>query len=612
MSADRRFMSPAEVPVIPGTEGWERMYPYYYRFGVNKEREAYESSMLWYYDGLHYPEPMYPFDLIWDEAWYLGLSQFNTRIFMVPPAFGIDHRIANGYIYITPVPVTDPQAVEERLRHFLQRAGYYYENWNELYGRWKDKMEDLIREIDGIALKDLPDMEDISIVHGGVGRSSGYELLKKYNYLIECALLVWQYHFEFLNLGYAAYVTFADFCRKAFPGIEDSVITKMVSGIDVILFQPDERLKKLAKSAVGLGLAGLFKDESGPAEIIAALGESEAGRKWLSEFEEAKRPWFYISSGTGWYHDHYCWLDRLEIPFMSIKSYINKVEKGESLERPTERLIEERARIVAEYAALLQTQEDKDAFNQLLSISQTVFPYVEEHTFYVEHWAHSVIYGKMRELADIFVRHGLIPDREDIWYLNRFEIEQALYDLVCAWATGVKPCGASYWPGEIQWRKGVLDKFREYTPPPALGVPPEVVTEPFTIMLWGITTDRLASWLDAGSIKAGDLSQLKGFAGSPGIVEGIARVVRSPAELGTLQEGEILVAPTTSPSWAPIFTRVRAAVTDVGGIMSHAAIVCREYGLPAVVGSGYATAAIKTGQRIKVDGNKGVVYILQD
>lgn len=612
MSADRKFMSPSEVPGIPGTEGWERMYPYYYRFGMDKEREAYENSMLWYYDGLHYPEPMYPFDLIWDEAWYLGLSQYNTRIFMVPPAFGVDHRIANGYIYISPVPVTDPKQVEERLQHFLQRAGFYYENWDELYSRWKAKMEELIKEIENIELSDLPVMEDSSVVYEGVGRSSGYELMKKYNHLIDCGMRVWQYHFEFLNLGYAAYVTFSDFCRKAFPGIEDSTITKMVSGIDIILYQPDECLKELAKSAVELGVAGIFKDEAGPDAIIAALGQSEAGKKWLEQFEQAKRPWFYISSGTGWYHDHYCWLDRLEIPFMSINNYIQEVEKGESLERPTQKLVEARDRIVAEYASLLRTQDDKDAFNQLLAISQTVFPYVEEHSFYVEHWSHSVFYGKVRELAGVFVNHGLIKDIEDIWYLNRFEIEQALYDLVCAWATGVKACGASYWPREIEWRKGVLDKFRGNTPPPALGVPPEVVTEPFTIILWGITTDRLAAWLDTGSVKVENLSILKGHAGSPGVVEGVSRVVRSPAELGLLQEGEILVAPTTSPSWAPIFTRVKAAVTDVGGIMSHAAIVCREYGLPAVVGSGYATAAIKTGQKIKVDGDKGIVYILQD
>lgn len=82
----RRFPDPHEVEKIPGTEGWERMFPYQYQFVTDDpEREQYEKGMFWFYDGLHYPEPIYPFDIIWDEAWYLALSQFNTRIFAVPP-----------------------------------------------------------------------------------------------------------------------------------------------------------------------------------------------------------------------------------------------------------------------------------------------------------------------------------------------------------------------------------------------------------------------------------------------------------------------------------------------------------------------------------------------
>jgi pyruvate,water dikinase len=87
-------------------------------------------------------------------------------------------------------------------------------------------------------------------------------------------------------------------------------------------------------------------------------------------------------------------------------------------------------------------------------------------------------------------------------------------------------------------------------------------------------------------------------------------VVLSVDELSTIQEGEILVCTITSPSWTPVFGKIRAAVSDIGGMMSHAAIVSREYGLPAVVGTGYATKNIKTGQRLRVDGNTGVVTIL--
>ena len=108
----KTFMDPHDVPKIPGTEGWEKLYPYQYIFSKeDPERAAFESSQIWFYDGLHYPEPHYPFDLIWDEAWSLALSQYNTRHYIIPPALGIDHRIVNGYVYISPVGVPDPEEI---------------------------------------------------------------------------------------------------------------------------------------------------------------------------------------------------------------------------------------------------------------------------------------------------------------------------------------------------------------------------------------------------------------------------------------------------------------------------------------------------------------------
>ena len=109
-----------------------------------------------------------------------------------------------------------------------------------------------------------------------------------------------------------------------------------------------------------------------------------------------------------------------------------------------------------------------------------------------------------------------------------------------------------------------------------------------------------------------DGSVITGMAASAGVVEGVARVVTSADQLHTVQQDEILVATITAPSWGPIFGRIRATVTDIGGMMSHAAIVCREYGLPAVTGTGRATTTIKSGQRIRVDGSAGRVEILED
>jgi pyruvate,water dikinase len=102
---------------------------------------------------------------------------------------------------------------------------------------------------------------------------------------------------------------------------------------------------------------------------------------------------------------------------------------------------------------------------------------------------------------------------------------------------------------------------------------------------------------------------IRGHPGAPGKTQGPARVVRSLAEAGTLRPGDVLVAETTSAPWTLLFATAAAVVTDTGGILSHGAIVAREYGIPAVVGTGRATAACRDGQLIEVDGDVGVVRL---
>ena len=100
---------------------------------------------------------------------------------------------------------------------------------------------------------------------------------------------------------------------------------------------------------------------------------------------------------------------------------------------------------------------------------------------------------------------------------------------------------------------------------------------------------------------------MAGSPASPGRATGVVRVIRGPSEFDDLQPGEILVAPLTAPAWTPLFLRAAAVVTDVGGAAAHASIIAREYGIPAVVGCGDATARLRTGMRVSVDGSTGSV-----
>jgi pyruvate,water dikinase len=312
-----------------------------------------------------------------------------------------------------------------------------------------------------------------------------------------------------------------------------------------------------------------------------------------------------MATGDGLYHYYRSWLDDPSIPYASLIGHIAALRAGQQIERPTEEIRAERERLAQEYGSLLDEQSRKP-FEDLLALSRTVFPYVEEHKFFCDYWFLTRWWNKIREFGALLARHGFLDDGEDVFQLSRYEVYSALDELVLSWATGGQPLGPQHWPPIVARRKELLARLAEWTPPPALGVTPEAVTDPMTIMLWGVTTDRVREW--ARQQERG--TTLNGAAASPGQVEGTARVVRSVEEIAKVREGEILVCGSTSPAWAPIFSKISATVTDVGGVMSHAAIVCREYGLPAVVGTGRATSAIRTGQTIQVDGTAGVVTVL--
>ena len=597
------FPSPYELETPPGCEGWQEMYPYYAFF--DDERRESDEQRFWFWNSMHFPVPMPAFDAICIDTAYQALGTWQNRVFAVPPAGGIDWRCINGYIYISGNPVTDPEKIAERADFFQKRAGYYYANWDALYGKWKSKMEGLIAELEALKVPALEEYEPDPIAFEEQ-ETSYCAVLDAYRTALRLADLMWQNHFEFLLLGYGAYMTFAELCKTHLPDIPDQHIAQMVAGLDVLLFKPDAELRRLARLAIETGVDGAFVEGRSPDEIDGELQKSDAGRAWLAELEQVKDPWFHMATGDGLYHTYPSWLDDPRIPYASLIGHVAALKAGEDIERPSDHIAEERERLAEEYAALLDG-EARTGFEELLALSRTVFPYVEEHKFYADYWFLTSWWNKIREFGDLLVAHEFLPDRDAIFQLSRLEVYSALDELLLTWSTGGVPRGPKYWPPIVARRRELLAKLGEWTPPPAVGVVPEVMMDPALIMLWGVTTQRVHEW--AQNQEGGP--ELTGTAASPGVVEGVARVVKTVAQIGDVRDGEILVCSITSPAWAPIFSKITAAVTDIGGVMSHAAIVCREYALPAVVGTGRATAQITTGQRIRVDGSAGTVTILE-
>jgi pyruvate,water dikinase len=196
----------------------------------------------------------------------------------------------------------------------------------------------------------------------------------------------------------------------------------------------------------------------------------------------------------------------------------------------------------------------------------------------------------LRELGRRLAQAGAIAEANDIYFLELDEVSRGARAL----DGGERP--------EI-----VLDGVRERR---ALWraegrlVPPQQLPSKGRVM--GIKTDAFMPV--SADDQAHDL--LKGVAASPGQVTASARVLLGPEDFHQMQPGDILVAEITTPAWTPLFAMAAGIVTDVGGPLSHGSIVAREYGIPAVLGTGVATRRIQSNQMIAVDGSAGVVTLL--
>ncbi len=178
---------------------------------------------------------------------------------------------------------------------------------------------------------------------------------------------------------------------------------------------------------------------------------------------------------------------------------------------------------------------------------------------------------------------------DDLFFLELPEVLQVL--------TGGRP------PARIGERRAAHAAYR------ALPRYPALVRGPFDPFRWALDPERRPDLFQPGAPAAG--GTVRGFPGSPGVVEGLVRVLTDPDQADALRAGEVLVTSVTNVGWTPYFPRAAAVVTDVGAPLSHAAIVARELGLPAVVGCGNATAVLRTGDRVRVDGSAGTVERLE-
>ena len=240
-----------------------------------------------------------------------------------------------------------------------------------------------------------------------------------------------------------------------------------------------------------------------------------------------------------------------------------------------------RAAEQAAFAALASSPRRLRTFRRLLADAQHLVPLREEQVAELT-IAWPVMRRAVERLGEAFAARGFIGEPDDVFFLTRDEVLAALRD------------GASVHV-DVGARRATREQQARLLPPLFVGR-----VHPMLQKLM----DGISGTLGAAPSEAAIVS---GTPASPGRATGVVRVVRGPQDFDALQPGEILVAPLTAPAWTPLFHRAAAVVTDVGSAASHASIIAREYGIPAVVGCGDATARLTTGLRVTVDGGTGNV-----
>jgi pyruvate,water dikinase len=323
---------------------------------------------------------------------------------------------------------------------------------------------------------------------------------------------------------------------------------------------------------------GVVSSENSWPEVRARLGRSEPGRKFLAVWDA------FMAE-----HGHHCrgelelsnarWSETPDYILGLVRGYLRSLGQSNPPENQR-RLAEERERLTVQCRARLKHPIKRWIFSHSLRRAQELTVYREQlKNLAVRRFA--FVRRILLALGQRLHEQGSLSCRDDIFFLEVSEIEPV--------TTG----SASFdWRGRIELRR------REYQTNLKLN-PPRVVNGKFD--------PHAPAWPVANA----DAKLLEGIPVSPGIVTGPARVILRTDDHEQVLHGEILIAPFTDPAWSPYFITAAGVVMEQGGILSHGSIVAREYGLPAVTNVASATRVIRTGDLVRVDGNRGCVSVLK-
>jgi pyruvate,water dikinase len=417
---------------------------------------------------------------------------------------------------------------------------------------------------------------------------SSQELLGELDAQLENLVYFWNIH-GWINLSLVPATALTEFYNAEVQPDDVNEAWLLMQGVETRSVETSKGLWRLSRVVKGHPLLASIFEAGDPHDIIAALEKLSAGRAFLAELRGFLDEYGWRSDGIYEIADA-TWREDPAIPLNTIQGYLGLGEDNNPAftlnraGRHREVVVEKARSKLASDAAKL------GRFEELLEAARYNLRVTEDHSFWIDQMGTAVFRHFCLEVGQKLAQDGVIEKTDDIFLLHMDELRSALRE-----GGDLRTI--------VKQRRDEMAHWAAVVPPLHLGHRTEEVKDPFFTAM----VDKMLGLLPVEPSTDPDV--ITGVAASPGTVQGIAKVVRSLAEASKLQSGDIMVCEMTVPTWVPLFATVRAVVADSGGILSHCAIVAREFHLPAVVGTRVGTAQIKDGMTITVDGSKGLVRI---
>jgi len=383
---------------------------------------------------------------------------------------------------------------------------------------------------------------------------------------------------------------FEELYCELFEGATTLDALRLTQGFDNKTMEGDRALWRLSRLARATPEVREILSRHAADEIIPALEKSVASQqfladlhKWLAYYGQRLNSVFAL--------DQPSWIEDPTPAIQNLQAYIAMADLRPETEPAA--LAAEREKAVAEARLKLAgyPQPVVTRFETLMKAAQVAAIVHEDHNFWIDQRLFYHVRRLILEFGGRLAQAGALDAANDVFYLTPDELQNGR-------DVPMKRL--------VQERKTEMERFSHVTPPPMLGTAPAFEMTDGGSMVRAMFKGEMSPTPTGNS----EMNKVKGLPGSAGVARGTARVIQSLAEAGKLQPGDVLVAIATEPPWTPLFATAAAIVTDSGGVLSHSAVVAREYRIPAVVGTGNATTTFQDGQLIEVDGNAGTVRVV--